>query len=66
MGKRLNLYITFGLFLAGFFLKDSRHIISLMREITKFLSRYRNIVNEHYLDYYNQIIVSVEQKISTS
>ncbi|MFX0148003.1 MAG: hypothetical protein ACFE8E_09700 [Candidatus Hodarchaeota archaeon] len=47
-------------------LKDPRHIISLMREITEFLSRYRTIVNEHYLDYYNQIITSAEQKISTA
>jgi hypothetical protein len=47
-------------------LKDPRHIISLMREITEFLSRYRTIVNEHYLDYYNQIIVSAEQKISAA
>ncbi|MFX0020348.1 MAG: hypothetical protein ACFFAK_09655 [Promethearchaeota archaeon] len=47
-------------------LTDPRHIISLMREITEFLSRYRAIVNENYLDYYNEIIIGAEQKISNA
>ena len=45
-------------------LSDPRHIISLMREITEFISRYQAIVNEHYLNYYNEIIKVAEQKIS--
>ncbi len=45
-------------------LTDPRHIISLMREITEFISRYHAIVNEHYLNYYNEIIKVAEQKIS--
>ncbi|MFX1494026.1 MAG: hypothetical protein ACFFBZ_07070 [Promethearchaeota archaeon] len=47
-------------------LTDPRHIISLMREITEFLSRYRAIVNENYLDYYNEIIIGAEQKIANA
>ncbi len=47
-------------------LTDPRHIISLMREITEFISRYRAIVNENYLDYYNEIIIGAEQKISNA
>jgi len=45
-------------------LSDPRHIISLMREITEFISRYQAIVNEHYLNYYNEIIKVAEKKIS--
>jgi len=47
-------------------LTDPRYIISLMREITEFISRYRAIVNENYLDYYNEIIIGAEQKISNA
>jgi hypothetical protein len=45
-------------------LSDPRHIVSLIREITEFISRYQAIVNEHYLNYYNEIIKVAEQKIS--
>ncbi|TFG17080.1 MAG: hypothetical protein EU531_04435 [Promethearchaeota archaeon] len=47
-------------------LSDPRHILSLMREITEFISRYQAIVNEHYLNYYNEIIKVAEKKISAS
>ena len=35
---------------------DPKEIISLMREITEFISRYRTIVNKYYIDYYFEII----------
>ncbi len=41
-------------------------IISLMREITEFIARYRAIVNEYYIDYYFEIIKIAEEKISSS
>jgi hypothetical protein len=43
-----------------------REIISLMREITEFISRYRAIVNTHYIDYYFEIIGIAEEKISSA
>jgi hypothetical protein len=45
-------------------LEHPREIIKLMRDITDFISRYQAIVNTHYLDYYNQIIIVAEEKIS--
>jgi hypothetical protein len=48
------------------YLEVPKEIISLMREITEFISRYRVIVNKHYLDYYNQIIIVAEQKITNA
>ncbi|MHA2048290.1 MAG: hypothetical protein ACW986_01620 [Promethearchaeota archaeon] len=42
-----------------------REIISLIREITEFLSRYRAIVNKYYVDYYFEIINIAEQKITS-
>jgi hypothetical protein len=42
-----------------------REIISLIREITEFLSRYRAIVNKYYVDYYFEIINIAEEKISS-
>ena len=45
-------------------LQHPREIITLMKEITEFLTRYHGIVNKYYLDYYNNIIVTAEQKIS--
>lgn len=41
-------------------------IISLMREITEFISRYRAIVNEYYIDYYFEIIKIAEEKITSA
>ena len=43
---------------------EPNKIISLMREITDFLSRYRTIVNKYYTDYYLEIIRAAEDKIS--
>ncbi len=43
-----------------------RVIISLMREITEFISRYRAIVNKYYIDYYFEIIKIAEEKISSA
>ncbi|UCC20701.1 MAG: hypothetical protein JSV62_05295 [Promethearchaeota archaeon] len=43
-----------------------RDIISLMREITEFISRYRAIVNQYYIDYYFEIIKTAEEKISST
>jgi hypothetical protein len=43
-----------------------REIISLMREITEFISRYRAIVNKNYIDYYFEIIRIAEEKISSA
>ncbi|TFG00441.1 MAG: hypothetical protein EU542_08075 [Promethearchaeota archaeon] len=47
-------------------MKNPREIISLMKEITEFISRYRSIVNEYYIDYYSEIITIAEEKISSS
>ena len=41
-------------------------IISMMREITEFISRYRAIVNEYYIDYYFEIIKIAEEKITSA
>ena len=43
-----------------------REIISLMREITEFISRYRTIVDKNYIDYYFEIIGIAEEKISSA
>ena len=43
-----------------------KEIISLMREITDFISRYRAIVNKYYIDYYFEIIKIAEEKISSA
>ncbi len=43
-----------------------KEIISLMREITNFISRYRAIVNKYYIDYYFEIIKIAEEKISSA
>ncbi|MFX0059649.1 MAG: hypothetical protein ACFE85_17465 [Candidatus Hodarchaeota archaeon] len=48
------------------YLVSPKEIISHMREITEFISRYRVIVNNYYLDYYNQIITIAEQKITNA
>ncbi|MFX0030750.1 MAG: hypothetical protein ACFE8B_16175, partial [Candidatus Hermodarchaeota archaeon] len=45
-------------------LMEPNKIISMMREITDFLSRYRGIVNKYYIDYYLDIIKTAEDKIS--
>jgi hypothetical protein len=45
---------------------EPREIISLMREITEFISRYQAIVNEYYIDYYFEIIKVAEEKISAA
>jgi hypothetical protein len=45
---------------------EPRVIISLMREITEFISRYRAIVNKYYIDYYFEIIKIAEEKISSA
>jgi hypothetical protein len=45
-------------------LMEPNKIISLMREITDFLSRYRGIVDKYYIDYYLDIIKTAEDKIS--
>jgi len=47
------------------FLQDPKDIISMMREITEFISKYRGIVNRYYIDYYNEIIRIAEEKISS-
>jgi len=43
-----------------------KDIISFMRTITDFISRYRVIVTKYYLDYYNEIIITAEEKISSA
>ena len=45
-------------------LKDSAHIISLMRHINDFISRYQSVVSTHYINYYFEIIKIAEEKIS--
>ncbi len=45
-------------------LKDPAHIISLMKHINDFITRYQSIVNTHYIDYYFEIIKIAEEKIS--
>jgi len=45
-------------------LKDSAHIISLMRHINDFITRYQSIVSTHYINYYFEIIKIAEEKIS--
>jgi hypothetical protein len=45
-------------------LKDPAHIISLMKHINDFISRYRAVVNTHYINYYFEIIKIAEEKIS--
>jgi len=45
---------------------EPREIISLMREITEFISRYQAIVNMYYIDYYFEIIKIAEEKISST
>jgi hypothetical protein len=45
-------------------LKDPAHIISLMKHINDFISRYQSIVNTHYIEYYFEIIKIAEEKIS--
>ena len=47
-------------------LQNPKDIISLMREITEFISRYRAIVNKYYIDYYFEIIRIAEEKISSA
>ena len=47
-------------------MSESREIISLIREITDFISRYRAIVNKYYIDYYFEIIKIAEEKISVA
>ena len=43
---------------------QSKEIISLIREITQFISRYQAIVNKYYIGYYSEIIKIAEEKIS--
>jgi hypothetical protein len=45
-------------------LKDPTHIISLMKHINDFITRYQSIVNTHYIDYYFEIIKIAEEKIT--
>ncbi len=45
-------------------LKDPAHIISLMRHINDFISRYQAVVNQHYINYYFEIVKIAEEKIS--
>ena len=45
-------------------LKDPVHIISLMRHINDFISRYQAVVNQHYINYYFEIVKIAEEKIS--
>jgi hypothetical protein len=45
-------------------LKDPVHIISLMKHINDFISRYQAVVNTHYINYYFEIIKIAEEKIS--
>lgn len=39
-------------------------LISIMREITQLLQRYRNIIEEHYMDEYTKLMSIFDQKIS--
>ena len=45
-------------------LKDPAHIISLMKHINDFISRYQSVVTTHYINYYFEIIKIAEEKIS--
>ncbi|MHA1233885.1 MAG: hypothetical protein ACTSQL_02235 [Promethearchaeota archaeon] len=45
-------------------LNDPVHIISLMRHINDFISRYQAVVNQHYINYYFEIVKIAEEKIS--
>ena len=45
-------------------LKDPAHIISLMKHINDFITRYQTIVNLHYINYYFEIVKIAEEKIS--
>ena len=45
-------------------LKDPAHIISLLKHINDFISRYQAVVNNNYIDYYFEIIKIAEEKIS--
>ena len=45
-------------------LKDPAHIITLMRHINDFISRYQAVVNQHYINYYFEIVKIAEEKIS--
>lgn len=45
-------------------LKDPAHIISLLRHINDFITRYQAIVNLHYINYYFEIVKIAEEKIS--
>ncbi|NVM44924.1 MAG: hypothetical protein HWN79_08400 [Candidatus Lokiarchaeota archaeon] len=45
-------------------LKDPAHIISLMKHINDFISRYQSVVNAHYINYYFEIIKIAEEKMS--
>jgi hypothetical protein len=46
-------------------LEQPIEIISLMKDITEFISKYRPIVNKYYIDYYFEIIEIAERKILT-
>ncbi len=56
----------FEIFLFQEIMIQPKEIISLMREITGFISRYRVIVNKDYIDYYFEIIKIAEEKISSA
>jgi len=45
-------------------LNDPAHIITLMRHINDFISRYQAVVNQHYINYYFEIVKIAEEKIS--
>ena len=45
-------------------LRDPAHIISLMKHINDFISRYQSVVTTHYIDYYFEITKIAEEKIS--
>ena len=45
-------------------LRDPAHIISLMKHINDFISRYQSVVTTHYINYYFEIIKIAEEKIS--
>ena len=45
-------------------LKDPAHIISLMKHINDFITRYQSVVTTHYINYYFEIIKIAEEKIS--
>jgi len=45
-------------------LKNPAHIISLMKHINDFISRYQSVVNTHYINYYFEIIKIAEEKLS--